>query len=335
MIEVIAPTRVDLAGGTLDIYPLYLFEEGSLTVNVAIDLYSQIKIENRKDKRIHIYSEDLTEEVEARDIESLKYGTALDYLIRIIKFFAPSNMGLNITTRCQAPRGSGIGGSSSLFLALSAGLNRLKSKKYRLKELIDIDTDLEVQSIGTPTGKQDYYAAAYGGVNAIWYGVEKDRIEPLLKRKTIEELEKHLILTFTGKSRRSSFTNWQAVRGYIDGKKRIIDRMKRIREAALDMRKAILKGDFKKAADALNAEWEARKGLAEGMVTPKIRRIMSVAKETGAWASKICGAGGGGSIITFAKPERRKSVIKAVEKVGGRVLDFKIAKRGLEVSELE
>ncbi len=335
MIEVTAPTRVDLAGGTLDIYPLYLFEEGSLTVNVAINLYSQVRIEKRRDKRIHIYSEDLGKEVKAKNFESLKYGTELDYLIRIIKFFAPSNMGLNITTRCQAPRGSGIGGSSSLALALSAGLNRLRSKKYSLKELIDIDTDLEVQSIGTPTGKQDYYAACYGGVNAIWYGVEKDWIEPLLKGEMIEKLEEHLILTFTGKSRRSSLTNWQAVRGYIDGRKSIVGRMKRIREATLNMRRALLKGDFKKAADALNAEWGARKGLAEGMVTPKIRRIMSVAKETGAWASKVCGAGGGGSIVTFAKPERRGKVIRAIKKVGGRVLDFKIARKGLEVSELE
>ncbi len=331
MIEVKAPTRVDLAGGTLDIYPLYLFEEGSLTVNVAINLYSQVKIEKRRDKRIHINSLDLGKEVRAKDIESLKYGTELDYLIRIIKFFAPSNMGLNITTRCQAPRGSGIGGSSSFALALSAGLNRLRKKKYSLEELIDIDTDLEVQSIGTPTGKQDYYAAAYGGVNAIWYGVEKDRIESLLKGRMIKRLEEHLILTFTGKSRRSSFTNWQAVREYIDGRKSIVDRMKRIREAALDMREAILKDDFRRAADALHEEWAARKGLVEGMVTPKIRRIMSVAKETGAWASKVCGAGGGGSIITFAKPERRKRVIKAVEKVGGRILDFKIARKGLKI----
>ncbi|MCG2677050.1 hypothetical protein L6386_00565, partial [bacterium] len=244
-------------------------------------------------------------------------------------------MGLNITTRCQAPRGSGIGGSSSLALALSAGLNKLRGKRYNLKELIDIDTDLEVQSIGTPTGKQDYYAAAYGGVNAIWYGIEKDRIESLLKRRTIEELEEHLILTFTGKSRRSSLTNWQAVRGYIDGKKRVIDRMKRIREAAIDMREAILKGDFRKAADALNAEWEAGKGLTEEMATPKIKRIMSAAKKAGAWASKVCGAGGGGSIVTFVKPERREKVIKAVEEAGGKILDFKIARRGLEVSELE
>lgn len=334
MIEVTAPTRIDLAGGTLDIYPLYLFLEGSLTVNAAIDLYSLVKIAKRRDKGIHIYSEDLGKEVKARDIESLKYGTDLDYLIRIIKFFAPPDTGLNITTECQAPRGSGIGGSSSLALALSAGLNRLGKKRYSLEELIDIDTDLEVQSIGTPTGNQDYYAACYGGVNAIWYGVEKDRIEPLLKERMIERLEEHLILTFTGKSRRSSLTNWQAVRGYIDGKRGIVDRMKRIREAAIDMRRAILKGDFKRAADALDEEWEARKGLAEGMVTPRIRRIMSAAKVSGAWASKISGAGGGGSIVTFVKPERRERVIKAIEKVGGKILDFKIAKKGLEISEL-
>ncbi len=334
MIEVKAPTRVDLAGGTLDIYPLYLFEEGSLTVNAAISLYSRVKIEKRRDKRIHINSLDLEKEVKARDIDSLRYGTELDYLIRIIKFFVPPNIGLNITTESQAPRGSGIGGSSSLALALSAGLNRLGKKRYGLEELIDIDTDLEVQSIGTPTGNQDYYAACYGGVNAIWYGIEKDRIEPLIKGKMIERLEEHLILTFTGKSRRSSLTNWQAVRGYIDGNRGIVDRMRRIREAALDMRRAILKADFKRAADALKKEWEARKGLAEGMVTPKIRRIMSGAMAAGAWANKISGAGGGGSVITFVKPERRERVIRAIEEVGGEILDFKIARKGLRIREL-
>jgi D-glycero-alpha-D-manno-heptose-7-phosphate kinase len=150
----------------------------------------------------------------------------------------------------------------------------------------------------------------------------------------IEKLEEHLILTFTGKSRRSSLTNWQAVRGYIDGKKGIVDRMARIRKAALDMREAILKGSFKRAADALREEWEARKRLAEGMVTSKIKSIMSAAKGAGAWASKVCGAGGGGSVVTFVKPERRERVIRAVEKVGGRVLDFKIARGGLKISEL-
>jgi D-glycero-alpha-D-manno-heptose-7-phosphate kinase len=328
LIEVSAPARVDLAGGTLDIHPLYVFEDGGITVNIAIELRSYVEIETRSDKKINVRSVDLNKEVSFNSLSEIKFGTPLDFILRILRFYSPS-CGVDITTRNTTPLGSGLGASSSLLIALSTGLNELRGKKFSKKEIIDIGANIEAQEIEIPTGKQDYYAATYGGINAIWFNLDKNIVEKLVvKEKFIRELENRIILSFTGVSHFSGTNNWNMLKRYIDNKGTTRKNMKRIKQTALKMREALLNSDFSLISEALAEEWENRKNLAKGVSNAKIERLMKAAKEVGAEASKICGAGGGGCMITIAKEGAKNRIEENLRKNGAEILDFKIARRG-------
>ena len=161
MIKSSAPTRIDLAGGTLDIWPLHLFFGNAPTINAAIDLYATVEITPRKDKRIVLRSQDLKLEDAFSSVNTLPENHPLELLIRTVKFYAPKS-GLEISTNCQAPQGSGIGGSSALNIALHGALNKFMGKNYSKQEIIEIARNIETQIIGVPAGSQDYFPAIYG-----------------------------------------------------------------------------------------------------------------------------------------------------------------------------
>ncbi|MBI2251982.1 MAG: hypothetical protein HYU63_04445, partial [Armatimonadetes bacterium] len=297
-----APTRIDLAGGTLDIYPLYILTDGGLTVNMAINLRSFVEIEARPDSKIVINSEDLNESIEIQHIDSGIPQGGLDLIIRVLKFYHLP-IGLNINTYNTAPKGSGLGASSSLLMALMGALEKINLREINLENLIEWGANLEAQNLHIPTGKQDYCAAIYGGVNALWFDIKGIKVEPLvLKEEDIKEFESYLILSFSGISHFSATHNWQMVKKFIDKEVPTVMSMKKIKATSYHMRDCILSKDYEKMARVLNEEWENRKNLALGVSNDKIEYLIEVAKIHGAWASKICGAGGGGCLITIAPP---------------------------------
>lgn len=326
-----APTRIDLAGGTLDIYPLYIFEDCAVTVNIAIDLKSMIEINVREDKKITVFSEDIKKEIKADSLEVLPDGGAQDLIVRTIKFYKPK-VGMDITTRNTVPSGSGLGASSSLLMSLSSALNAISRKTSDNLDLINWGANLEARSLNVPTGKQDYYAAIYGGVNAIWFNIEGARVESIiLTSSRLKELEKSLILSYTGMPHFSGTHNWDMMKLYIDKNKTTRQSMGKIKNIAFKMREALLAGDIEKISYILDMEWENRKCLAKGVTNKKIDMLMLKAKKEGALASKICGAGGGGCMITIAPPEKTERVVEALKLNGAQVLDFKIDFEGLKV----
>lgn len=351
IIEASAPTRVDLAGGTLDIFPLYVFEDGGITVNCAIDLRSYVKIKTLKSKRLSLYSKDLKSGRTFKDISSLKLGGKLDFLVRIVKFYQPQ-VGLEITTFNTAPLGSGLGASSSLLIALSGALNYLNlsaspvggaagrgrqrppagKNKLSKEQIIDIGANLEAQAIEIPTGKQDYYAAMYGGINAIWFNLDGNYIEPLVVgKRALKELEERIVLSFTGISHFSGTNNWNMLKAYIDKKGNTVKSMRRIKQTTLKMRDCLKNFDLPTLGKTLEEEWENRKNLARGVTNARIDKLVLEAKKSGALSSKICGAGGGGCMISLVKKGKRKRVIEALKKNGAKILDFKVARQGLVV----
>lgn len=236
----------------------------------------------------------------------------------------------------RAPRGSGLGASSSLLIALSGAMNALNRSGHDPEAIITFGADLEAQNIRIPTGKQDYYAAMYGGVNAIWFDVGGNRVERLMvDEAAVHTLETRLILSFTGISHFSGATNWDMLRNYIEGSGDTRQRMAGIKQTALAMREALQAGDFTAFASVLNEEWQNRRGLAEGVSTPEIDRMMAAARGAGAVASKICGAGGGGCMISFAAEGRQPAVIAALEAEGARHIPYRISRAGLEVRVVE
>lgn len=330
-VEAIAPTRIDLAGGTLDIYPLYLFETGGVTVNIGTDVTSRVRLTPREDARISIRSLDTGAEQSAESVEELALSGPLDLVARLIRFYRPAT-GLDVETENKAPKGSGLGASSSLLIALSGALNELNQTGFDGETLIRFGADLEAQNIRIPTGKQDYYAAYYGGVNAIHWGIRQNEVKPLLvSEECLSTLEHRLILTFTGISHFSGVTNWSMLRNYIEDSSGTRHAMRQISETAHAMAQVLQTEDWEGFARVLDREWQNRRSLAEGVSTPEIDAMMDAGARAGALASKLCGAGGGGCMVSFAAEGRETAVRDALVGAGATHLPYSISRGGLKV----
>jgi D-glycero-alpha-D-manno-heptose-7-phosphate kinase len=331
------PTRIDLAGGTLDVYPLYLFEDGGLTLNAAISIYGHVTLEKRSDAQIHIRSQDSGAEETFADLKEIqeRMGGALDLVKKALRFYKPRR-GLNVTLRSEAPRGSGLGASSALLMALSSALNEIEGLGLSKDRLIDLGANIEAQVIGIPTGKQDYFPPLFGGVCGIWFDVDGHRLERLSEgNDLISQLNERLILTFTNINRFSGVTNWAMLKRYIEQQGDTVAHMRRIKEVALAMRQSLANGDLDEFAHLLAVEWENRKALAEGVTTPEIDAMIVAAQAAGARASKLCGAGGGGCMITYAEPQDVPAVKEKLAAAGATLIPFRILPEGirLEVSD--
>lgn len=336
-VSAVVPTRIDLAGGTLDVYPLYLFEGGGLTVNAAISVYGHVTVDERSDARIHIYSEDTRAEESFASLAEMGLGGNLDLVKRALLFYrnqSDTGRGLDITLRSEAPRGSGLGASSALLMALSSALNQIDNLGLDKDRLIDLGANIEAQVIGIPTGKQDYFPPLFGGICSIWFDVDGHRLERLDEGSDlIDRLNERLILTFTNINRFSGVTNWAMLKRYIEREGDTVAHMRRIKQVALTMRRSLVAGDLEEFACLLAVEWENRKALAEGVTTPEIDAMIATAEEKGARASKLCGAGGGGCMITYTEPENIPAVQKALVDAGATLIPFRIVREGIQMTD--
>lgn len=332
IIDAHAPTRIDLAGGTLDIYPIYLLEGGATTINVAITLRTHVRLEPYPGG-VAVYSRDLAFGVEAPAAATLPGGGPLDLVLRTVRY-AGLPARTRVITSSDAPRGSGLGASSSLLVGLLAACERRQGRRPRrapFGDLVELAARLEAQSINAPTGKQDYYAALHGGLNAIWFDLDREVVEPLLPARRLGGLEEHLVLTFTGEPHASGLTNWGMIRAYLDGVPGTVEGLRAIRRISQEMREVLRHGDLRGFARLLRAEWEQRRRLAAGVSTREVERAINAARRAGALASKVCGAGGGGCIVTVVPAETKYRVEGALTEAGFRVLPFRIARAGLRV----
>src|ERR1043165_8328232 len=202
IIESLAPTRVDLAGGTIDIPPLFLFHEGACTVNFAIDLMAKCRIETRTDGIICLQSIDrgLKFEIPLEQMHELKNEPRLELLSKLVYFFQPDT-GFNMVTESEAPAGAGLAGSSTLNIACIGALNKLVGDRYTPDRFIPIAANVECQVIRVPTGYQDYYSAQYGSVACIHFGPGGMNREAL--EIDIETLERRIVVLYTGEPRNS------------------------------------------------------------------------------------------------------------------------------------
>jgi D-glycero-alpha-D-manno-heptose-7-phosphate kinase len=326
------PMRVDLAGGTLDVYPLYIFEGGGLTVNAAVDILAHVRVETRSDAVIAIASEDLQAQEVIPAFRDITFGGPLDLVKRALAYYRPES-GLDISLRSEAPRGSGIGASSALLMALSSCLNEITGRGLTREQIIDVGANIEAQVVGIPTGKQDYFPPIYGGVCSIWFDVDGWRLEPLaLTGDLVAELNRRLIVSFTGIPHSSAVTNWAMLKAYIEKQGDTVARMREIRAIAQEMRDCLAAGDLGRLPELLDREWMLRKGLADGVTTLEIETIMAAARRAGALASKICGAGGGGCMITLAEPNDVVRVSAALKHAGAEILPARLVTQGLRMA---
>jgi D-glycero-alpha-D-manno-heptose-7-phosphate kinase len=322
-----APTRIDLAGGTIDIWPLYLFHAGAQTLNAAISLRARAWIETRPDERVELVSEDIDRQANL-SFDQLPSDSTLPLLAKLAHRFEAR--GIRLTTRGESPAGAGIAGSSAMNVAICGALAKFKQLELDAEALLDIAKDVEAQVIKVPTGVQDYRPAMYGGVAAV--ELHPGHIKRIALDVDAHELEQRLVLCYTGEPRNSGTNNWEITKRHIDGDPHIFDCFERIRDTAAQMREALTRGDWAQTAAALATEWENRKRLAPGVTTPAIDQLIARATAAGAMAAKVCGAGGGGCLFCLADPRDMGAVREALADGGARLLDFRIETTGLDVS---
>jgi D-glycero-alpha-D-manno-heptose-7-phosphate kinase len=331
IIESSAPTRVDLAGGTIDIPPLFLFHEGACTVNFAIDLMAKCRIETRTDGIICLQSIDrgLKFELPLDQLHELKNEPRLELLSKLVYFFQPDT-GFNMITESEAPAGAGLAGSSTLNIACIGALNKLVGDRYPADRFIPIAAAVECQVIKVPTGYQDYYSAQYGGVSCIHFGpAGMYREELTVDLKTLKD---RTVVIYTGEPRASGTNNWDITKRHIDGDPELFDIFEGIRDTSLKLRAALIANDWAKAGEILRLGYPQRKRLSPHITTPHMDHLIDVAHENGAIATKVCGAGGGGCIAFFCEEGRKDDVEKALEgQTDAEVLNWKIAENGLTV----
>ena len=335
IIESSAPTRVDLAGGTIDIPPLFLFHEGASTVNFAVDLMAHCRIETRDDDRIILESVDrgVSFESSLGQIAELRDEPRLELLSKLVYFFKPET-GFHMTTKSEAPAGAGLAGSSTLNIACIGALNKLVGDRYSEDRFIPIAANVECQVIRVPTGFQDYFSAQYGGVASIHFGAEGMRREALdVDTKVLED---RIAVLYTGEPRNSGTNNWEITKSHIDGDLEIFGIFEGIRDTARDLREAMLAGDWCGVGDILHASYPRRKLLSPNITTPHMDFLIETAHANGALATKVCGAGGGGCIAFYCAEGRKSDVEAALTAVNGaEVLNWKVNNDGLTVNVSE
>ncbi|HET7433726.1 MAG TPA: hypothetical protein VFN10_03330 [Thermoanaerobaculia bacterium] len=322
-----APVRADLAGGTLDLWPLYLFHPGSRTVNVAISFYAESEVVESGDGAIEIHLTDQQYRQRYESMQELAADPKAALLHRAIEHFKLS--GIRVTTRTDAPRGSGLGGSSALSITLVRALSEIAGDPVEGEDLIHLVRDLETRLLGVPAGIQDYYPPVFGGLGSLHLNPGRPMRHAL--QLPVQDLGAHMLMHYTGIAHFSGTNNWEMYKRHIDGKKKVQKGLERIAEISIEMERALDSGNLEAAGTALQHEWDARKALIDGISTPEIDAAIDAAKGAGAWAGKVCGAGGGGCIVFLFPPDRREAIVKALATVPGRVLDVAPVQHGMSV----
>jgi D-glycero-alpha-D-manno-heptose-7-phosphate kinase len=326
-----APVRADLAGGTLDLWPLGLFHEGSVTVAVAVSLRVQAQVRAAAAKRARVRAVDLEAGRSVSLTTTRVTQDKLELLERLVRQLAPRG-GVDLATRSPVRAGSGLGTSSALGVAVAAALMRFTGAVARVDKVVPLVRDIEAQILGIPTGTQDHEAAWRGGIVIVEHrpggGAVRRVSGPLLRA-----LGSRLVLVDSVQARSSGPSNWDMYRRRIEADRAAVKALEQVARAGREAAEAILAGDWRALGRAMNADLQARRGWSSLVVTPAFERIFAAAHTAGAMGAKVCGAGGGGFGVVLAAPERRARVVEAIEKAGGVVSEAGPTARGLRLQQ--
>jgi D-glycero-alpha-D-manno-heptose-7-phosphate kinase len=329
-----APLRLGLGGGGTDVAP-YCDLYGGFVLNATISKYAYATIKTNNDGKLKFIAADQNKFTEYDVAANIPQGGILDLHVgvynRIIKQFNHGKpIALTLATHSDAPPGSGLGSSSTLVVAMVKAFVELLNLPLGEYEIAHLAYEIERIDVGLNGGKQDQYAAAFGGFNFMeFYADDRVIVNPLrIKNWIICELEASLVLFYTGVSRSSALIIDEQTKNVTDKNKKSIDAMHAMRQEATIMKESILKGDFKQFAESLDASWKSKKQMAYNISNPHIEAVYELAKQAGAHAGKISGAGGGGFMMFYVDPSRRVEVIQALGQFEGKVFDCHFTKHG-------
>ncbi len=329
-----APLRLGLAGGGTDVAP-YSELYGGAILNATISMYAYATIQPRTDGKIVLNAIDKNEKYILDSAPALDIDGNLDLhkgiYNRIVRDFKLNPLSYELTTHVDAPPGSGLGTSSTLVVAILGAFSEWMNLPLGEYDLAHLAFEIERMDLKMAGGKQDQYAATFGGVNFMEFSKEdKVIVNPLRVRdKYLDELAHNLVLYHTETSRLSSAIIEQQTRNVMAGNNKSLEAMHKLKEQALMMKEAILKGEVDKIGEILDFGWRFKKNLADGVSNPFIDEIYETAMSHGATGGKISGAGGGGFIFFYCPGNTRSAVIGSLKKFGGQTKRYEFTTKGL------
>jgi len=327
-VAVLAACRADLAGGTLDIWPLGLLHPNSCTVNVALDLGVEIRVEPRERGYRVVQGRTVTEVANIDDL-ACNPDTALIGLVADFFEMAPFDLGI----RSASPRGGGLGASSALVIALIAAAEQLTMREPGSAAVRSaLARDFEAQLMKLPTGRQDHFPALLGGVLKIEHRAGGELVTRI--DTALESLGDSLVVAYTGQSHFSAGNNWEVVRRRLDGDADTVERFNAIASTARGLARALEDSDLEQVGSLMSEEWSLRRGLAPGISTDQIETLLDSCLRAGAWGGKACGAGGGGCVAILAPPRRRIEIERELGRHGAEVLAARPTAQRLRVTVL-
>ncbi len=332
-----APTRVDLAGGTLDLWPIHNLLDRKATVNVAVSLLAVVEVVPSKDGLFHFISEDQNI-TDSGNLTAITQSSKL-YLFGLLlsAFWTKELPPITITTRAKSPAGAGLGGSSCLAVAFCravAEARRQFDKNYVVPSedlIVRTAQDVESRVIHAPTGVQDYWGGIRGGINILEYPFGRTNITTL-PGKILENQEFKFLCCYSGKSRASAINNWEIFKRIFDGDKVLLAKIAAIGNEAADCAEAVLQQNWKEAIAASRREWQLRLALWPAVETVETKKIDVAAREAGAMFTRVCGAGGGGVMGIICPADKVQKIITGMTGAGGQFMDVVVGGPGLTVT---
>ncbi len=330
------PVRLSFAGGATDLSP-YTEQKGGCVISTTINKYIYGTLVPRYDNNVNLMSADYKKSLVFYDVKEMNYDGDLDLIKAIAKVMKP-NHGFEIFLRSDIPPNTGVGSSGAVGVCLVGLFNHLKEQKLNRHEIAETAYKVEIEELKNVTGRQDAYAACFGGLNFIEFkGNDFVRVTPLkISEDTLLELEKHLVLAYIGA--RGNSGNVQRVLSEQQEGYREEDKIKALdtkKQMAVDMKLALEKGGLDKFAEIMKLDWEMKKKLHPEMTNPRVDELYDLAVKHGAVSAKTTGAGVGGHMLFFCKSNKEHEVVKALEEAGVRVVDFSFDCSGLKTWEVK
>lgn len=328
-----APLRLGLAGGGTDVAPFSDLYGGTI-LNATISMYAYATIRPLKSGKIILNSPDKGEYYELDTAEQLAIDGNLDLhkgiYNRVVRDFAKKPLSFELTTWVDAPPGSGLGTSSTLVVAILGAFAQWLGLPLGDYDLAHLAFEIERVDLGMAGGKQDQYAATFGGVNFMEFLKEKVIVNPLrIRENTLDELAHNLVLYHTETSRLSMSIIEQQQKNVSAKNERSIEAMLKLKEQSVMMKEALLKGELDTIGKILAFGWEHKKKMASGISNPVLDQIYESAIKNGATGGKVSGAGGGGFMFFYCPGNTRNSVINALKSFGGQAKRYEFTPKGL------
>ncbi len=328
-----APLRLGLAGGGTDVSP-YSDLYGGAILNATVSLYASATIEPRDDGKIVLDARDLGESDILKSKKKLKIDGTLDLLKgvynRIVKDFTKKPLSFTLTTYVDAPKGSGMGTSSTITVAILGAFVEWLNLPLGEYDIAKLAYEIEREDLQMAGGKQDQYAATFGGVNFMEFYEDKVIVNPLrVRQQYLSELEFNLLLYYTGTSRLSAKIIEKQADSFTHKKNKSVEAAHKVKEQAVRMKEALLMGKLNEIGEILDFGWQYKKQMAPGISNEVIDNIYDTARKAGATGGKISGAGGGGFMTLYCPNNTRYEVMKELEKFGGAFKRYTFTEGGL------